>query len=638
MEAGCRCGLPFYNSAFESGLPVPSDELLFPGRADGGDFGHSTVLRTHTCGELRREHVGQTVTLCGWVHSYRDHGENLVFVDLRDRYGKTQVVFNTEEDSRIDALARRLRREDVIRIAGEVRYRGDDLVNPRLATGDIEVRAHELTVDSSSRTPPFELEGSDLPNEELRLRYRFVDLRREPLQRNLIVRHQITQAVRDYFNSRDFLEIETPMLGRSTPEGARDYLVPSRVHPGSFYALPQSPQIYKQILMVAGFDRYYQIARCFRDEDLRADRQPEFTQIDVEMAFVERDDILELIDGLVCQVVKQVRGIELPSPLPRYSYADVMERFGTDKPDLRFGMELVDIAGPAAASDFGVFRSVLDSGGRVRGINAKGAADRYSRRLLDRELKDFVGEYGARGLAYMKVAGGKLESTIAKFFPEQSQQDIIELMQAEDGDLLLFVADQADITSAALAALRNRLGRELNLYDPDAFSALWVVDFPLVTWNDETQRYDAEHHPFCQPHRDDRDLLTSDPARVRADSYDLVVNGCEAASGSVRIHDSKIQQQVFDLLNISEQEAERRFGFLLEALRYGAPPHAGIALGLDRWVMLLTGDDNIRDVIAFPKTQRASDLLSGAPAPVDDHQLRDLHIRTDSPDQSILDE
>ncbi len=638
MEAGCRCGLPFYNSAFESGLPVPSDELLFPGRADGGDFGHSTVLRTHTCGELRREHVGQTVTLCGWVHSYRDHGENLVFVDLRDRYGKTQVVFNTEEDSRIDALARRLRREDVIRITGEVRYRGDDLVNPRLATGDIEVRAHELTVDSSSRTPPFELEGSDLPNEELRLRYRFVDLRREPLQRNLIVRHQITQAVRDYFNSRDFLEIETPMLGRSTPEGARDYLVPSRVHPGSFYALPQSPQIYKQILMVAGFDRYYQIARCFRDEDLRADRQPEFTQIDVEMAFVERDDILELIDGLVCQVVKQVRGIELPSPLPRYSYADVMERFGTDKPDLRFGMELVDIAGPAAASDFGVFRSVLDSGGRVRGINAKGAADRYSRRLLDRELKDFVGEYGARGLAYMKVAGGKLESTIAKFFPEQSQQDIIELMQAEDGDLLLFVADQADITSAALAALRNRLGRELNLYDPDAFSALWVVDFPLVTWNDETQRYDAEHHPFCQPHRDDRDLLTSDPARVRADSYDLVVNGCEAASGSVRIHDSKIQQQVFDLLNISEQEAERRFGFLLEALRYGAPPHAGIALGLDRWVMLLTGDDNIRDVIAFPKTQRASDLLSGAPAPVDDHQLRDLHIRTDSPDQSILDE
>ena len=587
------------------------------------------MLRTHTCGDLRREHVDQTVTLSGWVHSYRDHGENLVFADLRDRYGKTQLVFNTEEDSRIDTLARHLRREDVIRVRGEVRYRGDELVNPKLPTGEIEVRAHELTVLSRSKTPPFELDGPDLPNEELRLKYRFVDLRREPLQQTLMVRHQLTQAVRDYFNRREFLEIETPVLGRSTPEGARDYLVPSRIHRGSFYALPQSPQIYKQILMVSGFDRYYQIARCFRDEDLRADRQPEFTQVDVEMAFVERDDILTLIDGLVTGMMRRVKDVDLPSPLPRYTYADVIERFGTDKPDLRFGMELVDIGDIAAVSDFGVFRSVAEGGGRVRGLNAKGAANKYSRRLLDKDLKDFVGEYGAKGLAYMKVAGGRLESTIAKFFSEDQQQEIIRRMNGEEGDLLLFVADVPSVTSAALAALRNRLGRELELYDPAAFSALWVVDFPLVAWNEDEQRYDAEHHPFCQPNVDDLELLKSDPGKVRADSYDLVVNGCEAASGSVRVHDSKIQQKIFDLLNISAEDAEVRFGFLLEALRHGAPPHAGIALGLDRWIMLLTGNDNIRDVIAFPKTQRASDMLSGAPAPVDDAQLRELKIRVE---------
>lgn len=590
------------------------------------------VLRTHTCGELRRSDEGNTVTLAGWVNSYRDHGENLVFVDLRDRYGLTQVVFNTEQDSEIDSVARKLRREDVIQVEGEVRYRGDDLVNPRLDTGEIEVRVTKLKVFSRSKTPPFEVDGSDLPNEELRLKYRYVDLRRSALQQNMILRHRLTQAVRSYFNEREFLEIETPILGRSTPEGARDYLVPSRVHHGAFYALPQSPQIYKQILMVSGFDRYYQIARCFRDEDLRADRQPEFTQIDLEMAFVQRDDILSMIDGMVSHVVKQVQGLELSTPLPRYTYADVMERYGTDKPDLRFGLELIDIGDVAEASDFGVFKSVIKNGGRVRGINAKGAADKYSRRLLDKDLKDFVGEYGAKGLAYMKVAGGKLESTIAKFFSDEQQQQIIERMNGEDGDLLLFVADAAPVTSAALAALRNRLGKELELYDPSEFCALWVVDFPLVTWNEDEQRYDAEHHPFCQPHPDDVELLVTDPGKVRADSYDLVINGYEAASGSVRIHDSGVQQQVFDLLNIKEEEAEARFGFLLDALRYGAPPHAGVALGLDRWVMLMAGNDNIRDVVAFPKTQRASDLLSGAPAAVDEHQLKDLHIEVEELD------
>jgi len=564
--------------------------------------------------------------LCGWVNSYREQGKELVFVDMRDRYGKTQVVFTSDDDTKMDSVARKLRREDVIKVVGEVAYRGDGLVNPKLITGDIEIRVQELTVLSKSKTPPFEIEGGELPNEELRLKYRFVDLRRPELQKSIILRHQLVQAVREFFNDREFLEIETPMLGRSTPEGARDYLVPSRVHPGSFYALPQSPQIYKQILMVAGFDRYYQIARCFRDEDLRADRQPEFTQIDVEMAFVERDDILSTIDGLIAHVMKKVRGVDVKIPLPRYTYRDMMEKYGSDKPDLRFGLEIVDIGAVASVCDFGVFKGVMSSGGRVRGINAKGAADKYSRRLLDVDLKNYVGDFGAKGLAYMKVVGEKLESTIVKFFTEEQQQQILTMMDGKDGDLLLFVADSPKVTNSALAALRNRLGKELNLYDPKQFQCQWVLDFPLVTWNADENRYDAEHHPFCQPNPEDAEYLKTDPGKVRADSYDLVVNGYEAASGSVRIHDPEVQQMVFDLLNIKPEEAELRFGFLLEALRYGAPPHAGIALGLDRWVMLLAGDDNIRDVIAFPKTQKAADILTGAPAPVDSRQLKDLSI------------
>jgi len=564
--------------------------------------------------------------LCGWVNSYREQGKELVFVDMRDRYGKTQVVFTSDDDTKMDSVARKLRREDVIKVVGEVAYRGDGLVNQKLITGDIEIRVQELTVLSKSKTPPFEIEGGELPNEELRLKYRFVDLRRPELQKSIILRHQLVQAVREFFNDREFLEIETPMLGRSTPEGARDYLVPSRVHPGSFYALPQSPQIYKQILMVAGFDRYYQIARCFRDEDLRADRQPEFTQIDVEMAFVERDDILSTIDGLIAHVMKKVRGVDVKIPLPRYTYRDMMEKYGSDKPDLRFGLEIVDIGAVASVCDFGVFKGVMSSGGRVRGINAKGAADKYSRRLLDVDLKNYVGDFGAKGLAYMKVVGEKLESTIVKFFTEEQQQQILTMMDGKDGDLLLFVADSPKVTNSALAALRNRLGKELNLYDPKQFQCQWVLDFPLVTWNADENRYDAEHHPFCQPNPEDAEYLKTDPGKVRADSYDLVVNGYEAASGSVRIHDPEVQQMVFDLLNIKPEEAELRFGFLLEALRYGAPPHAGIALGLDRWVMLLAGDDNIRDVIAFPKTQKAADILTGAPAPVDSRQLKDLSI------------
>ena len=587
------------------------------------------MLRTHTCGELRAEHVGQTVTLCGWVMNDRDHG-GLAFIDLRDRYGLTQVVFNPDRDPQMHQLARTLRSEDVIQVTGEVMSRGNDRENPKLATGQIEVRVHKLQILNKSRTPPFEPGAAELPNEELRLQYRFLDLRRETLQRAMALRHRFCKVVRDYFDAQNFLEIETPILGRSTPEGARDYLVPSRVHPGSFYALPQSPQIYKQILMVAGYDRYFQIARCFRDEDLRADRQPEFTQIDVEMAFVDQEDILSVIDGLIREVLTKLHGVTGEITIPRLTHRDAMERYGNDKPDLRFGMELVDIAEIAGQCGFGVFKNVIAGDGRVRGLNARGAAEKYSRKMID-ELTAFVGDYGAKGLAFFRVKDGALDSPIAKFFSQEDQQAIIDRMQAKPGDLLLFVAAESSVTSAALAALRNRLGRELKLYDPREIRCCWVLEFPLVTWNAEENRWDGEHHPFCQPNPEDVGHFEDDPGQIRALSYDLVVNGYEAASGSVRIHDPKIQQKIFDLLGINAESAEERFGFLLEALRYGAPPHAGIALGLDRWVMLLCGNDNIREVIAFPKTQKAADLLSGAPSDVSPHQLRELHIKTDLP-------
>ena len=567
--------------------------------------------------------------MCGWVANQRDHG-NLVFVDLRDRYGIIQVVFNPADDEAVHAQAKTLRSEDVIQVTGELINRPEDRINPKIETGMIEVRVASLKVLNKSKTPPFEPNTTELPGEDLRLRYRFIDLRREQLQKAMVMRHRLTTLVRNYFDKHGFLEIETPMLGRSTPEGARDYLVPSRVHQGCFYALPQSPQIYKQILMVAGYDRYMQIARCFRDEDLRADRQPEFTQIDVEMAFIEREDLLGLVDELLVHVLKELREIDLPTPLPRYAYHDVMERFGSDKPDMRFEMELTDIGDIASACDFGVFKNTMEGGGRVRGLCAPQAAEKYSRKMID-ELTAYVGEYRARGLAFFRVQDGALDSPIAKFFSAEHQQEIISRMNAQPGDLLFFVADSNDVTSAALSALRNRLGKELELYDPAEFNCCWIIDFPLVTYNEDEQRWDAEHHPFCYPVEEDLPYLDTDPGKVRAQSYDLVINGYEAGSGSIRIHDPQVQQKVFDLLNIDAEEAELRFGFLLEALRYGAPPHGGLALGLDRWVMLMLGNDNIREVIAFPKTQKASDLLSGAPAEVDDKQLRDLHLHVDKP-------
>ncbi|MFO1042568.1 MAG: aspartate--tRNA ligase [Planctomycetaceae bacterium] len=586
------------------------------------------MLRTHTCGELRSGHVGQSVTLCGWVDTYRDFG-GLVFIDLRDRYGITQVVFSPSF-AEIHEIARGLRNEDVICVTGEVVARPADMHNPKLETGEIDVRGRQLQVLNKSKTPPFFPTQLDLPNEELRLKYRFVDLRRPTVQQALILRHRMSKATRDYFDENNFLEIETPMLGRSTPEGARDYLVPSRVHEGSFYALPQSPQIYKQILMVAGYDRYFQLAKCFRDEDLRADRQPEFTQIDVEMAFVQQEDILTTIDGLMARLVKTLRGTELKLPLPRLTHREVMERFGSDKPDLRFGLELIDLGDIAGACDFGVFKTTIANGGRVRGFCVSQAAEKYSRKQID-ELTEFVKQYGAKGLAFFRVKEGELDSPIAKFFSAEHQQAMIARFGAKPGDLLFCVADTFKVSCAALSALRNRLARELNLFDPQELKIAWVLDFPMFQWNDEEKRWDAEHHPFCQPVDEDIPLLETDPGQVRAQSYDLVCNGYEAASGSVRIHDPAVQQKIFNLLGISNEDAEARFGFLLEALRYGAPPHAGVALGLDRWVMLFLASDNIRDVIAFPKTQKASDMLTGAPAPVDLRQLRDLHIKVDVP-------
>lgn len=586
------------------------------------------MLRTQTCGELRTAHVGQSVTLCGWVDTYRDFG-GLVFIDLRDRYGITQVVFSPSY-AEMHAVARSLRNEDVIRVTGEVVVRPADMQNFKLATGEIDVRGRALEVLNRSKTPPFFPTQTDLPNEELRLKYRFIDLRRPVVQQSLILRHRLSKATRDYFDQQDFLEIETPMLGRSTPEGARDYLVPSRVHEGCFYALPQSPQIYKQILMVAGYDRYFQLAKCFRDEDLRADRQPEFTQIDVEMAFVGQEDILTTIDGLMATLVKTLRGTDLPLPLPRLTHREVMERFGSDKPDLRFGLELTDLGEIAKICDFGVFKSTIENGGRVRGICVPQAAEKYSRKQID-ELTEFVKQYGAKGLAFFRVKDNELDSPIAKFFSAAHQQAIIEKLGAKPGDLLFCVADTFKVSCAALSALRLRMGREMNLYDPQELKIAWVLDFPMFQWNDEDKRWDAEHHPFCQPVDEDIPLLETNPGQVRAQSYDLVCNGYEAASGSVRIHDPAVQQKIFNLLGITNDEAEARFGFLLEALRYGAPPHAGVALGLDRWVMLFLASDNIRDVIAFPKTQKASDMLTGAPATVDLKQLRDLHIKVDVP-------
>jgi aspartyl-tRNA synthetase len=568
------------------------------------------------------------VTLCGWVDTCRDHS-GVQFVDLRDRYGKTQVVFGPESGEENQSVARSLRSEFVVAITGKVAPRPEGTVNTKLATGEIEVRAGQVQILNKSQTPPFQPGSRELPGEDLRLKHRYIDLRRTEMQQTLLLRHRMIKVMRDYFDELGFIDIETPMLGRSTPEGARDYLVPSRIQQGSFYALPQSPQLYKQILMIAGYDRYVQIARCFRDEDLRADRQPEFTQLDMEMAFVDAEDVMGVIDGLMARLAKEILDLEISLPLRRMTYDEAMERFGHDAPDLRFGMELVDVTDLAREAEFRVFRGTAESGGRVRGINAKGAADRYSRKGIDGLTAYIVEDFAAQGLAWFKVhEDGKLTSPTAKNFAPELLEKIGRRMEAEPGDLLLFVADQFELTCKALYGLRKRLGAEGKLYDPAQMHFSWVVEFPMFTHDEEKGGWAAMHHPFTAPRVQDRELLAGEPGKCRAQAYDLVVNGSEAGGGTVRIHDGKLQQQVFDLLGIDRQTAREQFGFLLDALQYGAPPHGGIALGIDRLVMLFGGLDNIRDGIAFPKTQRATDLMTGAPGKVDARQLRELGIQT----------
>jgi aspartyl-tRNA synthetase len=590
------------------------------------------VLRTHTCGELSETHLGQETVLCGWVDSYRDHGGGL-FVDLRDRYGITQVVFNPPDSSpEVIEASKQLRAEYVIKASGVVAARPEGMANPRLATGRIEVRATRLELLNKALTPPVSPNAGkqDLPGEDLRLKYRYLDLRRPDLQRVMMLRDRMVKGMRDHCAELGFMDVETPVLGRSTPEGARDYLVPSRVHHGMFYALPQSPQLYKQILMIAGYDRYVQVARCFRDEDLRADRQPEFTQLDLEMSFVDADDVMGVIDGLVARLAKQELGLDVPLPLPRMTYDEAMRRFGHDAPDLRFGLEIVDCTDLAAESDFRVFASVAESGGFVRAINAKRGAEHYSRRGID-ALTEFVKGFGAKGLAWFRVEDdGALNSTIAKNFTPELLARFARRLQAEPGDLILFSADEWSATCKVLHALRTKIGREMQLYPPDAMHFSWVVEFPMFDFDPEEGRWVAMHHPFTAPLDEHLALLDSAPGKCRAKAYDLVINGSEAGGGTIRIHDASIQQKVFGLLGIDAAAAKERFGFLLDALQYGAPPHGGIALGIDRWVMLFGRLESIRDCIAFPKTQKAADLMTEAPGRVDARQLRDLAIKVDA--------
>lgn len=588
----------------------------------------STSKRTHTCGQLRASNDGETVSLCGWVNNYRDHG-GTIFIDLRDRYGVVQVVYAPEAGDEIMDAGSKLRCEDVISVTGTVTARPDGQKNERFETGDIEVRVTKHKLESKAQNPPFLPSQADLPGEDLRLKHRYLDLRRTKMQETMALRSRMIKLMRDYFEENQFIDVETPILGRSTPEGARDYLVPSRVHPGSFFALPQSPQLYKQILMMAGYDRYIQVARCFRDEDLRADRQPEFTQLDLEMSFVEADDIIDMIDGLVVKTAKEILDLDVKGPLPRMTYDEAMARFGSDAPDLRYGLEIVDCTDLAKEADFKVFQSVAEGGGFVRCINAKGAAEKYSRRGIDK-LTDYVKQdFGAKGMAWFKVeADGKLNSTIAKNFSDELLAKIGDRVQAEPGDFLVFSADDWDTTCRTLNGIRRRMAADLELVKPGDMHFSWVVEFPMFEHDAEEDRWVAMHHPFTAPRPQDLELLDSDPSASRAIAYDLIINGYEAGGGTIRIHENEIQSKVFGLLGMTPESAKERFGFLLDALQMGAPPHGGIALGVDRWVMLFAGLDNIRDVIAFPKTQKATDLMTGAPGDVEQKQLRELGIKT----------
>ncbi len=585
------------------------------------------LKRTHFCNDLGQKNIGEEVTLMGWVLRRRDHG-GVIFIDLRDRFGITQVVFNPELNAEVHAKAHALRSEWVLAVKGKVSPRPEGMVNPKLKTGEVEILVDDLRILNKSKTPPFPLDEEVEISDNLRLKYRYIDMRRPQMTESMVMRHKASQAIRSYLNEQNFLEVETPVLTRSTPEGARDYLVPSRVNPSRFYALPQSPQLFKQLLMVAGMDRYYQIVRCFRDEDLRADRQPEFTQVDMELSFVNEEDIYQVAEGMIKRLFKETKGLDLAEPFKRMTYQEAMDRFGTDKPDTRFGLELTSLTDIVKDCSFKVFRSIVEKGGMVKSINAKGCAG-FSRKDLD-DLTSYAGNFGAKGLAWVKMKeDGEWQSPIAKFFTEEERANMTSELKAETGDLLFFVADTPSVVHNALAELRLELARRLNLLEDETFDFLWVTDFPLLEFDHDEKRHTAVHHPFTSPVEEDMELLESDPGKIRSRAYDLVLNGTEIGGGSIRIHQQDVQERVFKALGISKEEAADKFDFLLQALELGAPPHGGIAFGLDRLMMILTGRDSIRDVIAFPKTQKASCPMTEAPAPVARKQLTELSLRPD---------
>lgn len=584
-----------------------------------------SMLKTHHCGKLTKADVGQTVTLNGWVQRRRDLG-GVLFIDLRDRSGIVQIVFNPDFSGDALAIADRARSEYVLAVRGTVVERDEETFNANLETGEIEVRVTEIEVMNAAKTPPFPIEDGVEVDESIRLKYRYLDLRRPEMQKTLLLRSKAAKIFRDFLDGQEFIEIETPILTKSTPEGARDYLVPSRVHEGEFFALPQSPQIFKQLLMVGGIERYYQIARCFRDEDLRADRQPEFTQVDIETSFLSQDQLLGLMEQLAAKLLRETVGVELELPFQRITYTDAMNKYGSDKPDLRFGLEIEDITDIVSGSEVKVFASVAAGGGVVKALNAKGCAS-WSRKELD-DLQPFAARYGGKGLAWITVKDGEWRGPIVKFLKPEEIAALTERLQVEEGDLLTFSADKPKVVADVLGNLRLKLGRDLGLIDESKFKFAWVVDFPLLGWDEEAKRYVAEHHPFTRPNEDDLHLFDSDPGQIRAQAYDLVLNGYEVGGGSMRIYKREVQEQMFKALGFSMEEAQEKFGFLLDAFEYGTPPHGGIAFGFDRLVMLLTGRTNLRETIAFPKTASATDLLSDAPSEVDPSQLEQLHIRT----------
>ena len=592
----------------------------------------SGMKRTHRCAELSKAQVGQTVTVMGWVQKSRNKG-GVVFVDLRDRSGILQIIFEENKcGTEIFEKAGKLRSEFVIAVTGQVCERAG-AVNKNLATGEIEVIAEQLRILSESETPPFHIEENSKTKEELRLKYRYLDLRRPDIQKNIMMRSRACAVIRNFLTEEGFLEIETPMLTKSTPEGARDYLVPSRVHPGSFYALPQSPQLFKQLLMVSGYDRYFQLARCFRDEDLRADRQPEFTQVDMELSFVDVDDVIDVNERLLARLFKEIIGVDVPLPIQRMTWQEAMDRFGSDKPDIRFGMELNDVTDVVRDCEFAVFKNAIADGGSVRGINAKGQGT-MPRKKID-ALVAFVKDYGAKGLAYIAIQpDGSIKSSFAKFMKDEEMQALIAAMQGEPGDLLLFAADKNKIVYASLGALRLELADKMGLLDKNQYNFLWVTEFPLLEWSDEENRFQAMHHPFTMPMEEDLQYIDTDPGRVRAKAYDIVLNGTEIGGGSVRIHQDDIQEKMFEALGFTKERAHEQFGFLLDAFKYGVPPHAGLAYGLDRLIMLMAKVDSIRDVIAFPKVKDASCLLTNAPDTVDEKQLEELGIRVNEAEQT----